>query len=361
VLVGAADVSANGGGPVEIVRELAASVAESGSAEPLRELFGQLEIYDAVGEIVQASGGVDVMFDAVGTVKDRAVLRACLDACEVALPEQIREMIRNRFGLERYLRTFGHRLTTMFSDSLDVLLSGRPGALLLDAYEDVRTLDVWIRRSLVPALPAGMRMVILGRNVLTRQNIDWLDHADAIQTRALPELAEDEAKNYLRHYGLADPVALDRIYCFTGGYPLLLMLVRQLAEETGGWVTVGEMEHNGNRDLIASRLLERILREERVHAVREVLEKCAIAAWINPEIITALLGVTDAEARDLFEKVRVHSFMEPHPEGVRLHEKIRDLLIDRLKFTSQNEFDLLEGKLLAYHADKSSRLGRADG
>jgi hypothetical protein len=360
VLVGAADVSAHGSDPVEILREMAASLAECEPAEPLQELLGQLEIYDAVSEIVQAGGGVDGMFETVGTVKDQAALRACLDACEVALPEQIREMMRNRFSLERYLRTSGPRLTTMLGDSLGALLSGRRGALLLDTYEDVRILDVWVRRSLLPTLPEGMRLVILGRNVLTKQNVDWLDNADTIQPRALPELAEDEAKTYLRHYGLTDPAALDHIYHFTGGYPLLLMLVSQLAEETGGWAAVGEMEHRGDRDLIASRLLERILREERVHEVRDVLEKCAIAAWINPEIIEALLGVTDAEARDLFEKVRRHSFMERHPEGVRLHEKIRDLLIGRLKFTSQSEFDLLEGKLLAYHAAKSSGLSRVD-
>jgi hypothetical protein len=136
--------------------------------------------------------------------------------------------------------------------------------------------------------------------------------------------------------------------------------VRKLADETGGWEAVGELEHSADRDLITSRLLERILREERVHAVRQVLEKCAVAAWINPEVIVALLGVGTDEARSLFEQVRRHSFMERHPEGVRLHEKIRELLIERLRFTSSSEFDRLNERLLAYHSERSSGLKPKD-
>ncbi len=200
--------------------------------------------------------------------------------------------------------------------------------------------------------------MILGRNQLVQENFDWADHGDAVRGRALPELAEAEAKAYLRHYGLTDPAALADIHRFTGGYPLLLVLVRQLASEVGGWAAIGSLDSDGDRDLIASRLLDRILKEERVREVREVLEKCALAAWINPEIIHTLLDVGKDEARAMFEKVRKHSFMDRHPDGVRLHEKIRGLLSERLRFTNEAEFLRLEAKLLAYHADKSKNLGR---
>jgi tetratricopeptide (TPR) repeat protein len=62
----------------------------------------------------------------------------------------------------------------------------------------------------------------------------------------LPELSEDESKAYLRHYGLTDPAALNHIYQFIGGYPLLLVLVRHLAREAGGWEQVGTLQSNAD-------------------------------------------------------------------------------------------------------------------
>jgi DNA-binding SARP family transcriptional activator len=356
LLVGAADVSASGSTPVALLRELASCLLTPGAASPsetARAFAGQLEEYDTVSEIVQRSGGLAEMFDSVGAPKNPARLGADLDLIGAALPATFRATMHNRFALDRYLRTAPQRLGAGFSEVLAAAHDeGRRAVLLMDTYEEAHTLDGWVRRTLLPDLPANTRLVILGRNQLSQQNFDWADYGDVIQGRPLPELAEREAKSYLSHYGLRDLAALDQIYRFTGGYPLLLVLVRQLAQGVGGWAAVGHLDHTGDRDLITSQLLTQILREERVHEVRDVLEKCAIAAWINPEIIKALLDVTASEAREIFEKVRKHSFMERHPEGVRLHEKIRALLIERIRFTSQEEFDRLEGKLLAYHSSK---------
>lgn len=55
---------------------------------------------------------------------------------------------------------------------------------------------------------------------------------------------------------------MDQVYRFTGGYPLLLVLVRHLAKEAGGWEAAGALEASADRDFVASKLLERILREE---------------------------------------------------------------------------------------------------
>jgi len=73
------------------------------------------------------------------------------------------------------------------------------------------------------------------------------------------------------------------------------------------------LSDSGDRDLIAGRLLERILLEQRVREVREVLGKCAVASWLNPEI-AVLLDVGPEEARTIFGRVRRHSFMERHPK-----------------------------------------------
>jgi DNA-binding SARP family transcriptional activator len=357
-LVGVADVSMYGSSSIVLLRELIHSMLAQDRGyvnASLYEIAGQLDEFDTVSEFVQCGGGIDQMFDAVGSPKNELLLNTMINETGGTFATTMHAVMRNRFALERYLRTAAQRLGSSFTDALAAAEDeGDRAVILLDTYEEVRTLDVWVRRTLIPGMPNTARLIILGRNHLPQQNFDWADHADLIHTHLLPELAEDEAKSYLAHHGLSDPAALNEIYRVTGGYPLLLVLVRQLADGVGGWAAVGHLDHSGDRDLIASQLLTRILREERVHEVREVLEKCAIASWINPEIIKALLDVTSNEARDVYEKVQLHSFMERHPEGVRLHEKIRALLVDRLRFTSQEEFNRLEGKLLAYHSSKVS-------
>ncbi|MFI5591699.1 hypothetical protein ACIA5G_42080 [Amycolatopsis sp. NPDC051758] len=352
---GTADVAVCGGRPSAVLRELCRTFLDGEPAEPLHGVLDLLDIHDAVWDVVRASGGVDTMFDAVGSPKAPETLQATVDCCEVALPPNLRAVLNNRFSLDRFLRSSDRDLTVLFGEALGAVMDDAPAAVLLDTYEEAGKLDPWVRQQLLPALPPQTRIVVLGRNKLARQNIDWSDH-DEILSHPLSELSEDDAKSYLRHYGLTDGAALDKVYRFTGGYPLVLVLVRKLAKEVGGWQAVGELEHSADRDQIAGQLLDRILREERVHAVREVIEKCAVAAWINPEIIQALLGVGEADAREQFELVSQHSFVDRHPEGVRFHDKIRELLVERLKFTSQAEHNRLQERLLSYHSSKTSGL-----
>jgi hypothetical protein len=228
-----------------------------------------------------------------------------------------------------------------------------PLALLVDTYEELEGLDDWVCRTLVPALPSGVRLVILDRNQLHRINFDWSDHGDAVHAMPLPELSEADAKAYLRHYGLTDPVALDQVYQFTGGYPLLLVLVRHLAREAGGWEKIDALERSADRDFVATQLLERILRKERVAEVRAFLEKGVIARWLDPEIISVILEVGVEEGRVIYDRLQRHSFVERHPYGLKFHDKIRELLLERLKFTSNAEYQRLTERLMAYYAEKA--------
>lgn len=139
---------------------------------------------------------------------------------------------------------------------------------MLDTYEMAEHLDDWVCSQLVPSLPSGARLVIAGRNELVRSNFDWTDHVDEVDTRPLPELDMTDARRFLVGSGLDEPVLLDRILAFTGGYPLLLVLVRQLAEYAGGWANVGDLSQERDRDEVATGLLDRILREPGVGELR---------------------------------------------------------------------------------------------
>jgi hypothetical protein len=339
----------------EFRQALIQNTPEPSLADAFHDFDSQFRDYLIVNQVLEQGGGLHTLFDVLGNVKDPAGLATILARLGGAISESLQRTIRNRFALDRYLRSAEQTLTASFIQALHSVIEkvGGPLALLMDTYEEMEQQDNWVCRTLFPALPSSARLVILGRNQLYRVNFDWSDHSNALHPFPLPELPEDDAKAYLRHFGLTDTTMLEQVYQFTGGYPLLLVLVKLLAQEVGGWENVDILEGGRDRDFIATQLLERILREERVQEVRAFLEKGAVAPWFDPEVISILLDVSQEQGRSIYDKLQRHSFVERHPYGARLHDKIRELLESRLKFTNQAEYERLRDKLMDYYAAKA--------
>ena len=87
--------------------------------------------------------------------------------------------------------------------------------------------------------------------------------------------------------------------------------------------------------------------------VRDFLEKGVVARWFDPQTIGVILDVGRDESRALYDKLSRYSFVERHPNGLKFHDKIRDLLLERLKFTSQSEYDRLTDRLMSYYSQRA--------
>lgn len=328
------------------------------TSEPLADEFQDFERefqeYLIVQEVLQRGGGVQALFDVVGGIKDPAGFAQIIASLGQGITEATKRNISNRFALERYLRGVENVLTNSLSTGLSAALekTRHPLALIIDTYEELEGLDDWVVRTLVQAVPEGMKLVVLGRNALPKVNFDWNEFGNALHSMELPELLEGDAKAYLVHRGLRDPAALDEVYRFTGGYPLLLILVWHLAREVGGWDKIGALESEADRDRIASKLLDRILREERVKDVQAFLEKGVVARWFTPEVVGVILEVSAEEGRAIYQKLERHSFVERHPYGLKFHDKVRELLVARLKF-NKPEYERIIKRLTDYYAEKA--------
>jgi len=328
-------------------------------SERLAGLFGKFEReyedYLIIQDVLKRGGGINALFETVGAVKDPAGLAQIVSSLGKGISESVNRTIQNRFALERYLRGVEKTLTASLADGVGVALEKNQGpvAIVLDTYEELEGLDDWVCSNLVRKLPDGVKIVVLGRNALPRINFDWKEFGSDVYAMDLPELDEADAKAYLYHFGLKDTAAQNHVYRFTGGYPLLLVLVRHLAQEAGGWDKIGQLEGSAERDAIATELLKRILREERVQEVQAFLEKGVVARWFDPETVSVLLEIDTADARKIYDKLSRHSFVERHQNGLKFHDKIRELLLDRLKFSSKSEFDRLTKRLQDYYAGKA--------
>lgn len=311
--------------------------------------------YLVVQDVLQRGGGIQTLFDAIGNVKDPIGFGQIIQTLGKGITDGVQRNLSNRFALERYLRGVEKTLAARLADNLREGLekSDRVGAVLFDTYEEMEGLDDWVCQVLVPIMPDRLKIVVLGRNALPKVNFDWSEFNEKLFDMELEELPEADAKAYLVHFGLRTSSTLDQVYQFTGGYPLLLVLVRYLAHEAGGWDKIGVLDNLSNRDQIATQLLQRILREERVVEVQAFLEKGVIARWFNPEIIGLLLEMNLEDARKIYDKLSRHSFVEHHEYGLKFHDKIRELLLERLKFTSKTEYEKLTRKLTDYYREKA--------
>lgn len=334
--------------------------ATKAMAAPFRDFEREYQEYLIVQEVLQRGGGINTLFDVVGSAKDPAGLAQLIGSIGKSVTEQTQRKLSNRFALERYLRGVERSLTATLAASLEAALekTPQPPAVIMDTYEEMEGLDDWVCRTLVPALPKGIKVVVLGRNALPKINFDWGEFGAALHTMELPELPEADAKAYLVHHGLRDTAALDELYRFTGGYPLLLVLVVHLSREAGGWDKIGTLESAADRDHVATELLKRILREERAKEVQAFLEKGVVARWFTPEVVSLILEVTPEEGRAIYDKLKRHSFVERHPYGLKFHDKIRELLLARLKF-NKPEYERIVQRLTSYYAEKAGI--KADG
>lgn len=345
--------------PDRLLYYIQEGLTQGPDGEKLADAFGDFrrryEDYLVVQDILQWGGGLPAMFDVVGNVKDPAGLTKTLAELGKAVSEEVRRTVHNRFALERHLRGVDKALTASLVEGIGAAMerARQPITILVDTYEEMEGLDDWVCRTLVRELPDGIKVVIFGRNKLHRVNFDWDEYGHTVEAMELPELSEADAKAYLVHRGLREAAALDEVYQFTGGYPLLLVLVVHLARESGGWEAIGTLERSADRDFVATQLLNSILREERVHEVRDFLERGCIARWFDPEVVSVIMEVDIAQGRAIYDKLRRHSFIQPHDYGLKFHDKICELLLERLKFTSETTYRHIRQRLMDYYAEKA--------
>ena len=364
-------------GVIVASRDVAGGVSPDVLLQDLRDQFSGYDGADAdaafaefdrrlrehliLSQVLQASGGTGSFFTALGLVKDPPGLAAALGSLGSAVSDAVARRLNNRAAFERYWRGADSILAKAFCAGLVGLMRRSAGVLvLLDTYEDAAGLDDWVCRTLVPALPSAGRICLSGRNELARMSFDWADLDDQVVGHHLGELELDEARSYLAHYGLRDPQSVRRVLEVTGGYPLLLMLARQLAWSSRGWESIAGLELR-DRDEIARQLLERILREERVDQLRDLLELGPVAPWLDPGVVCAVLECDPDEGRRLYDLPARHSFAERHPRGLRIHDKIRDLLRDRLRFTDPERYVEATVRLDAYFARREQQAREESG
>ncbi len=207
-------------------------------------------------------------------------------------------------------------------DALEAVLSDAAVAdrplVLIDTYERMNGLGGYLRRGLLPALPASAVVVIAGRNAPEE---GWFQDGweSVVRELELRKLPAGDALALLEAHGLTDD-RTEAIVDWADGSPLALTLAAGAAADDGDWTPADDGE---NHEIL--RALVRRLAEAEIRGVRlSVLAVAATARVTTPEMLDAVLPTGDAEGA--YERLRALSFSEPVGDGLALHELVRKAL-----------------------------------
>ncbi|MFE3542517.1 ATP-binding protein [Nocardia sp. NPDC059177] len=195
--------------------------------------------------------------------------------------------------------------------------------LLIDTYERLAPVDDWVRRRLLPRLPATALTVIAGRQP---PDAGWRAETglgELFRVVALRNLSPVQAREYLRVQGV-DARRWDRIAGVSHGHPLGLALLTDLHARDA------ELPDDPLSPDLVTTLLRRFVDVVPSDRHRQALEVCALARVTTEALLRDVLGPGDANA--LFGWLRELSFVYPGSDGLYPHELARDVLDAELRW-----------------------------
>jgi len=194
--------------------------------------------------------------------------------------------------------------------------------ILLDHYEVLRLVDTWLRQSLVPGLPANVRLLIAGREPPVAA---WMAISDSTDRLLLDSLDSQDAIRLFVSLGIPTARA-ERLNRIVHGHPLAIRLAAAAAVDRPDL---------GIGDIAASAVLDELTRlflaDVDDPITREALEATSVVRRTTTSLLQALMP--DRSPRDVFDRLRALPFVEVRQDGLGIHEAVQDSVAGYLKST----------------------------
>ena len=231
---------------------------------------------------------------------------------------------------------------------VNAVAAGRPLCLAFDTYEEMESLDPWIREQLLPRLDPSVVVAVAGRTPLQgawklspawRQMIEWTP---------LSELAYDDAKAYLVAHGIRDDASIRAIWNKTKGHPLTLSLAAHAA-------TVREDARIADEEMFPF-VAGEWLREVPGPELRALVEAAAVLRHFNQEILSYVIDAPVTTER--FQELVSLSFVRRVSHVWLLHDLVRAAVAEDLRARTPETYNALLRRGAAYFY---RAVGRATG
>ncbi|MBL7500636.1 ATP-binding protein [Frankia sp. CNm7] len=231
------------------------------------------------------------------------------------------------------------------------------GVLLVDRFELLEPLAPWFWRTFLPSLPADVKVVVAGRrppHESWRADRAFADHGLVLPVRNLPA---DAAGELVRARGVADDERVASLVRATRGHPLAIVIATDAPAPAGSRTGTGALLEHPD---VAARLLGRFLEEGVTPVRRAALHVCGHARRVDRALLREVLDLDDAGADELLDWLRERPYAESHPDGLTLHDVVRDALEADLRWRDREAFASLHGRVRAVVVDRMTRAPAAE-
>lgn len=216
--------------------------------------------------------------------------------------------------------------------------------VLVDAFTKSASLSRYLQEGFLPKLSHEVKVVIAGRIPL-----DWPRWGALIETVRLETLPPEASIEFLNRRGIADASVAAHVAATTRGLPLALALAADLVTKVG----VSDLSTAGEWRLVVRSLVERFLDEVSDPHLTELLEACALVRHFDEPTLQAITGIDDVTAP--FARLCGLSFVRGGEHGLMLHDDVRQVLAEDLRWRNAERYATLRERALAYLRGRMAR------
>jgi len=223
-------------------------------------------------------------------------------------------------------------------ERINSIAAAQPVCIAFDTYEELGSLDPWIREHWIPRLHPSVVFAFGGRYALQgewklspfwRQRIVWLP---------LSELSYADVREYMRNHDLGDEEWIRHVWNKTKGHPLSVSLAAHL----GAVESSASLQDGDVLPLVASRWLKEVPGPE----LRELVEVAAVLRHFHQDMLSFVLDRT--VSTESFERLVSLSFVRRVQRGWLLHDLVRAAVSEELRVRSPERFTALWKRCVSY-------------
>lgn len=218
-----------------------------------------------------------------------------------------------------------------------------PGAvLMIDRFDAIEALASWFWKQFLVALPSGTSVVVAGRSSPYPSWTSDPAFTFCARTLALRNLEHVAAVEVLQCRGVTDPLEASRLARTAYGHPLALTIMAD-AHRTGSRSASSVSVHD--HPDVTARLLGAFLDERVTSIERRALHICGHTRRVDRGMLCHVLEVDQVTGDALLDWLRARPYAEVHPDGITVHDLVRDALEHDLRWRDRDAFDGLHSRI----------------
>ncbi|NNN19946.1 MAG: ATP-binding protein [Acidimicrobiaceae bacterium] len=231
-------------------------------------------------------------------------------------------------------------------DEATDMLAATRSVLILDAFEDLRPLTHFLLQEFFPSLASDVPVVIASRGDVTAP---WRPWRELVRVLPVGGLAMVDAKSLLTRRGLSEPKEIEHIVSVAKGHPLSLSVAADIVLRGG---VMRLLPNVPEWHMAVRALVEDLLRDVNDPVLRMLLEGAAILRQFDESTLASISPGKDIS--EAFTHLCALSIVRPGPHGLMLHDDVRGVIRDDLRWRKPEYFQKLRRLALEHYR----RLGR---